>query len=84
MICVEVEKGDVFYLFLYLMRVIVASQNPVKIKAVQDAYATFLPELPVETVGVQVASGVADQPMSDDETLQGAWQRASNAQEAYP
>ena len=66
------------------MRVIVASQNPVKIKAVQDAYATFLPELPVETVGVQVASGVADQPMSDDETLQGAWQRASNAQEAYP
>ena len=34
--------------------------------------------------GVTVSSGVADQPMNDGETYQGAWNRASNAGKERP
>lgn len=37
-----------------------------------------------EFIGVEVPSGVADQPMTDEETLQGAINRATNAQEVTP
>jgi len=62
--------------------IVVASINPVKI---QSALAGFERMFAGETFtarGVSVASGVSNQPMSDEETLQGALNRAENAHTA--
>lgn len=55
------------------MRIAVGSGNPVKRDAVQEA----LPEATVESVSVE--SGVSEQPWGDDETIQGARNRAERA-----
>ena len=65
-------------------KVIVASNNPVKINAVQAAFATMFPGDTVTVTGVTISSGVAEQPLSDAETYQGAFNRAVNAQKAVP
>lgn len=66
------------------MRVIVASKNPVKIAAVKTAFAVVFTDSEIVAEGVSAASGVGDQPMSDDETLRGALNRAKNAKQAEP
>ncbi|MBA4493819.1 DUF84 family protein [Paenactinomyces guangxiensis] len=57
------------------MKVAVGSKNGTKVGAVEKAFqhlnATILP--------VSVPSGVPDQPLSDEETIQGAMNRARNA-----
>jgi inosine/xanthosine triphosphatase len=66
-----------------MKKVLVASQNPVKIEAVGEALSAVLnQELQLE--GVSVESGVSDQPMSDEETLRGASNRVNRAQDRYP
>ena len=62
-----------------MKKVVVASKNPVKIKAVQIGFAKMFPSLSFEFEGITVSSGVADQPMTNEETLQGAINRAVNA-----
>lgn len=52
-------------------KVYVASLNPVKMNAAKVAVSRLLPTAQIELVGVDVASGVPDQPVGDDETLQG-------------
>ncbi len=59
------------------MKVIVASKNPVKLQAVQEGFQSFFEG--VEVFGIEVESGVSDQPLSDAETLKGARNRAQNA-----
>ncbi|WP_162045681.1 inosine/xanthosine triphosphatase [Vibrio taketomensis] len=59
--------------------VIVASLNPAKINAVKSAFESTFPEQDFEFIGVSVASEVAEQPMSDSETYQGACNRVRNA-----
>jgi inosine/xanthosine triphosphatase len=59
------------------VRVAVGSTNPVKLAAVRAVLARIQPGLPVE--GVEVASGVPDQPMGDEETQRGARNRATAA-----
>jgi inosine/xanthosine triphosphatase len=59
---------------LALTRVAVGSRNPVKVGAVRTVLATVAPE--AEVVGVEVSSGVADQPWGDEETIRGARARA--------
>lgn len=66
------------------MKIVVASKNPVKLKAAAAAFAAMLPDTPVQIVGVSVESGVADQPRGDEETRRGARQRADNARAAEP
>lgn len=66
-----------------MIKVLVASGNPVKIEAVRDGLAAFLKE-EIELLGVSVKSGVPDQPMIDAETLLGASNRVKNAQLQYP
>ena len=44
----------------------------------------MFPEQAFEVEGVSVESGVADQPKSDNETYQGAYNRAQNASQAQP
>lgn len=60
-----------------LERVAVGSGNPVKIAAVLAVVSRFAPAARVE--GVEVASGVRDQPWGDEETILGATNRARAA-----
>lgn len=61
------------------MKIFVGSANPVKVNAVIAAAVETWPE--VEAEGFGVVSGVADQPKSDEETKQGAINRAKAALE---
>ncbi|MDJ0916617.1 MAG: inosine/xanthosine triphosphatase [Woeseiaceae bacterium] len=66
------------------MKVIVASQNPVKLAATRQAFTTLFDGTDVEIIAQSAESGVADQPVSDAETRRGALNRASNASAAQP
>jgi len=61
------------------MKIIVSSKNPVKINSTTEAFEKVFPKEKFETVGVSVSSEVSDQPMTEEETLQGAINRANNA-----
>jgi len=65
-------------------RVIVASQNPVKVQSTRTGFTSFFPENDWDVQGFSIPSGVSDQPMSDEETLQGAMNRANSAQQQFP
>ena len=62
----------------------VASLNPVKAKATLSGLHQMITGIPCEVRTVSVPSVVADQPMSDEETLQGAINRAQNARKEHP
>lgn len=62
-----------------MKRISVGSKNPVKIACVKRAFEAVFPEEIWDVVGVDVASGVSDQPMSDQECIQGARKRARGA-----
>ena len=64
--------------------IIVGSENPSKIEAVSLGFQAMFPKTTFEVLGLEVPSGVSKQPMSDEETLQGAGNRALNAQKACP
>lgn len=49
----------------------VATTNPGKIQAVRDAFQQLFPSLDFTFVPCAAASGVSDQPMTDEETLKG-------------
>jgi len=59
------------------MKIAVGSANPVKIKAVELGCTEKLGV--VEVIGVEVESGIASQPRSDEETRLGAQNRAKAA-----
>jgi inosine/xanthosine triphosphatase len=65
-------------------KIVVASKNPVKIKSALLGFQRMFPNENYEAVGVSVASGVADQPMSEEETLKGAENRVNNSYESHP
>jgi len=66
------------------MKVVIASCNPVKIRAVEAAFSLQFPGQRIEYVAASVESGVSDQPMSDKETRTGARNRALNAGKLIP
>lgn len=66
-----------------MIKIIVASKNPVKMDAVKEGLATLINE-EFELLGVSVESGVPDQPMSDGETLNGAVNRVEQALVQHP
>lgn len=57
-----------------MLRVAVGSKNPAKIEAVRAAFQLL--GHAVEVTGLEVESGVAAQPFSDEDTIQGAVNRA--------
>jgi len=57
----------------------VGSTNPIKIEAVVRGFRRMFPSETFLAKGCSVASGVSEQPMSDEETRRGAAQRAANA-----
>lgn len=66
------------------MKVIVASINPVKISSAEQGFTTVFPNDTWTCVGVSAASEVSDQPMTNEETLQGALNRLTHARLAEP
>ncbi|MFP4548956.1 MAG: inosine/xanthosine triphosphatase [Fidelibacterota bacterium] len=66
-----------------MKKVIIGSQNPVKINAVKEGFQKMLPEKYFEFLGTSVPSDVSDQPMTNAETFRGAVNRAANAQEQH-
>ena len=66
------------------VRLVVASQNPVKLQAVRAGYSKLFPDRKLDCLAVSVEAGVPDQPMSDQETLSGAITRAQAARAAAP
>mmetsp|Transcript_22051 Transcript_22051/g.43821 ORF Transcript_22051/g.43821 Transcript_22051/m.43821 type:complete len:240 (+) Transcript_22051:1-720(+) len=61
------------------LKVVVGSTNPVKINSVEQAFKQMFPHAAVVVEGVNVPSGVSDQPMSEKETKTGATNRALHA-----
>lgn len=66
------------------MKVVVTSKNPVKVKATQSAFEYAFEGASMELVSQEAESGVASQPMTDEETLQGAINRVHNARQSQP
>jgi inosine/xanthosine triphosphatase len=64
--------------------IIVASKNPVKIGAARDGFSRMFPAWSPQVRAISVPSGVPDQPFTDQETLQGALNRARNARHVEP
>jgi len=65
-------------------RIVVASNNPVKLDAVRRGFQRMFPEETFTVQPISAPSGVSDQPASDAETLQGAVNRASAARQMQP
>ena len=61
------------------MKVVVGSSNPVKVGAVIESFRQYYPDC--EVVSQKVSSGIAEQPMSEEETVQGTTNRAIAALE---
>ena len=66
------------------MRITIASQNPAKIEAVENAFKAAFPEESIESTGFNASSGVSDQPLTDEETYRGVLNRLDQIQEEAP
>jgi len=67
-----------------MLKIVIASQNPVKINATIDAFQKMFPDEQIEKECVSVVSGVNKQPKSDSETFRGGLNRANNACKHLP
>lgn len=63
-----------------MKRIAVGSTNPAKVSAVESVAARIWPD--AQVAGFSVSSGVSDQPMTDEEAIAGALNRARGALEA--
>ncbi|MBI9044403.1 MAG: inosine/xanthosine triphosphatase [Anaerolineaceae bacterium] len=63
------------------MNIIIASENPVKLNAAKNGFIRVFPNNSLVFHRFSVPSGVSDQPFSDEETFQGALNRAEHAKE---
>ena len=66
------------------MKVVVGSKNPIKIEVVKQAFASMFPDEAFEFVAHAADSRVSDQPMGEQETRKGAYNRAAGCEAAYP
>jgi len=64
-----------------IMKVAIGTKNPAKISAVEQAFKKVWPDIQFEFIGVEVISRVSDQPMTDEESIKGAINRAKAALE---
>ena len=62
---------------MQLEKIAVGSKNPVKVASALAGFQTMFPDRSFAAEGFAAESGVSDQPMSSDETLQGANNRAN-------
>jgi inosine/xanthosine triphosphatase len=66
-----------------MKKVIVASENPVKLNVTKKAFSALFPNEEFEFVAIKSDSGVSDQPINDD-TLKGALNRLRFIKTKYP
>lgn len=66
-----------------MKKVIIASENPVKIKVAEKAFASVYPDEEFEFVAIKSDSGVSDQPIGE-ETRLGASNRLSFIKDKFP
>jgi inosine/xanthosine triphosphatase len=66
------------------VQIVVASKNPVKLRAVEAGFHRVFPGEGLRLESISVPSGVRDQPFSDVETLDGARSRAKAALQRFP
>jgi inosine/xanthosine triphosphatase len=64
--------------------IVVASKNPVKLKAAEEGFKAMFPAEEVKVVAVERQVTISMQPMTSAETLQGACERATNARLTQP
>lgn len=64
--------------------VIVGSENPSKLQAVQLGFQAVFPDYDFVFLTAEVSSGVSGQPMDDQETLTGSRNRAIHSRELCP
>ena len=64
--------------------IVLASHNPVKAQATLDGFEKMFPGQAFDLQTVSVPSGVHEQPTSEQETLQGAHNRARGAAQRVP
>jgi inosine/xanthosine triphosphatase len=64
--------------------IVVASKNPVKIRAVADGFQRMFQDQEFYIQMLSVPSGVSLQPISDAETMMGALNRATEAARRFP
>ena len=69
---------------MVMQKIIVASENPVKINASLAGFRRMFPDEEFSVEGVSVESGISDQPIGNEETYQGACNRLDNVQEKSP
>jgi inosine/xanthosine triphosphatase len=62
----------------------IASSNPVKIAAALEGFQQMFPGEPFEAISIYTRGSVSLQPMSDEETLRGAEERAGQAKLLRP
>ncbi|MCC6148183.1 MAG: inosine/xanthosine triphosphatase [Anaerolineaceae bacterium] len=67
-----------------MKKIVIASQNPVKIRAALNGFQQMFPHEIFQTISIAVESGVGVQPTTDQETFQGAINRVQNARLAVP
>jgi inosine/xanthosine triphosphatase len=77
-------QGNIAKIVFEMKKVIVGSHNPVKLQAVETAFAKMFPEETFTFVCHEAPSGVADQPNGDTETRSGAYNRALACRDTYP
>lgn len=65
------------------MKIIVASKNPVKIEAARKSFATAFADHEIEVLAVDAPSLVSEQPMSTQETRNGAVNRVKYCQQHH-
>jgi inosine/xanthosine triphosphatase len=65
-----------------MKKIVVASSNPVKINAVKLGFEKIYDGQEFGVFGVNVKSGVSNQPSTDKETFQGALNRVENASQS--
>jgi inosine/xanthosine triphosphatase len=66
------------------MKIIICSKNPVKRNATVLGFQSLFSNEDFEVQEVNISSGVSAQPMTEEETLQGARQRVEKALNKYP
>ena len=66
------------------LKIVVASENPVKINSALKGFQEMFPIETFEIEGIDVPSGVNAQPLGNSETYQGALNRATNAKNDRP
>lgn len=64
------------------MKIIISTENKAKIQAVEEVFSQVWSDLKITSK--KFASGVSEQPLSEEEGIKGAINRAKNAQEKYP